>query len=76
MPVVKFNEIQIADGKPGKYTKMLIKEFEKLVKEKFVNFDRIGYKITMELNAFTLQMIEKARVDINRHKRLQSWCNG
>ncbi len=33
VPVVKFNEIQIADGKPGKYTKLLIKEFAKLVKE-------------------------------------------
>ncbi|MGB8225703.1 MAG: aminotransferase class IV [Sedimentisphaerales bacterium] len=32
VPVVKFNEIQIADGKPGKYTKLLIKEFAKLVK--------------------------------------------
>jgi D-alanine transaminase len=34
VPVVKFNEIQIADGKPGRYTKLLIKEFAKLVKEK------------------------------------------
>jgi len=32
VPVVKFNEIQIADGKPGKYTKSLINEFAKLVK--------------------------------------------
>ncbi len=32
VPVVKFNEIQIADGKPGKYTKLLMEEFKKLVK--------------------------------------------
>jgi D-alanine transaminase len=34
VPVVKFNEMQIADGRPGKYTKLLINEFAKLVKEK------------------------------------------
>ena len=28
VPVVKFNEIQIADGKPGKYTKLRIEEFK------------------------------------------------
>lgn len=33
VPVVKFNEIQIADGKPGKWTKLLIDEFAKLVKK-------------------------------------------
>jgi len=33
VPIVKFNEIQIADGKGGKYTKLLAKEFEKLVIE-------------------------------------------
>ncbi|MDD5010945.1 MAG: aminotransferase class IV [Phycisphaerae bacterium] len=32
VPVVKFNEIQIADGKVGKYTKLLMDEFAKLVK--------------------------------------------
>ncbi|MFA5292067.1 MAG: aminotransferase class IV [Phycisphaerae bacterium] len=32
VPVVKFNEMQIADGKPGKYTKLLMEEFKKLVK--------------------------------------------
>lgn len=32
IPVVKFNEIKIADGKPGKFTKSLIEEFKKLVK--------------------------------------------
>lgn len=34
VPVVKFNEIKISDGKPGKWTKLLINEFAKLVKEK------------------------------------------
>lgn len=33
VPVVKFNEIQIANGKPGKYTKLLMKEFVELVKK-------------------------------------------
>lgn len=33
VPVVKFNEIKISDGKPGKYTKLLINEFAKLVKK-------------------------------------------
>ncbi len=32
VPVVRFNEIQIADGKVGKYTKSLMNEFAKLVK--------------------------------------------
>ena len=32
IPVVKFNQVQIADGKPGKYTKLLIEEFKNLVK--------------------------------------------
>ena len=32
VPVVKFNEIKISDGRPGKYTKLLINEFAKLVK--------------------------------------------
>ncbi|PKL47093.1 MAG: hypothetical protein CVV39_06275 [Planctomycetes bacterium HGW-Planctomycetes-1] len=32
VPVVKFNEIQIVDGKVGKYTKSLMNEFAKLVK--------------------------------------------
>lgn len=32
VPVVKFNEIAISGGRPGKYSKLLIKEFEKLVK--------------------------------------------
>ncbi|MCX5632478.1 MAG: aminotransferase class IV [Phycisphaerae bacterium] len=32
VPVVKFNEIKISDGRPGKYTKLLISEFAKLVK--------------------------------------------
>jgi D-alanine transaminase len=32
VPVVKFNEIKISDGKPGKWTKLLINEFAKLVK--------------------------------------------
>lgn len=32
VPVVQFNEIQIADGKVGKYTKSLMNEFAKLVK--------------------------------------------
>ena len=32
VPVVKFNNIQIADGKPGKYSKRLIEEFAKIVK--------------------------------------------
>ncbi|MDD5133816.1 MAG: aminotransferase class IV [Phycisphaerae bacterium] len=32
VPVVKFNEIQIANGKPGRYTKLLMKEFVELVK--------------------------------------------
>ena len=32
VPVVKFNEITISGGKPGKYTKLLINEFAKLVK--------------------------------------------
>ncbi len=32
VPVIKFNEIAVSDGKVGKYTKSLIKEFEKLVK--------------------------------------------
>ncbi len=32
VPVVKFNEIKISDGKVGKFTKLLIKEFAKLVK--------------------------------------------
>ena len=36
VPVVKFNELQIADGKPGKYTKSLMSEFAKLVKGKTV----------------------------------------
>lgn len=31
VPVVKFNQINIGDGKPGKYTKLLMAEFEKLV---------------------------------------------
>jgi D-alanine transaminase len=30
--IVKFNQIAIADGKPGKYAKLLAEEFEKLVK--------------------------------------------
>ena len=34
VPVVKFNEIQIADGKPGKYTKLLMDEFAKLIRGK------------------------------------------
>jgi D-alanine transaminase len=34
VPVVKFNEMKIADGRPGKYTKLLMSEFAKLVKEK------------------------------------------
>ena len=33
VPVVKFNEIKISGGKPGKYTKLLINEFAKLVKK-------------------------------------------
>jgi D-alanine transaminase len=33
VPVVKFNEIKISDGKPGKYTKLLMSEFAKLVKK-------------------------------------------
>jgi len=33
VPVVKFNEIQIANGKPGRYTKLLMKEFGELVKK-------------------------------------------
>ncbi len=33
VPVVKFNEIKISDGKPGKWTKLLINEFAKLVKK-------------------------------------------
>ncbi|MGA2915139.1 MAG: aminotransferase class IV [Sedimentisphaerales bacterium] len=33
VPVVKFNEIKISDGRPGIRTKLLIKEFEKLVKK-------------------------------------------
>jgi D-alanine transaminase len=32
VPVVKFNEITISGGKPGKYSKLLIEEFKKLVK--------------------------------------------
>jgi len=32
VPVVKFNGIEIADGKPGKYTKRLMEEFKKLIK--------------------------------------------
>jgi D-alanine transaminase len=34
VPMVKFNEIQIADGRPGKFTKLLMSEFAKLVREK------------------------------------------
>jgi len=34
VPVVKFNEIAISGGKPGKFTKLLINEFAKLVREK------------------------------------------
>jgi len=34
VPVVKFNEIQIAGGKVGKFTKLLMSEFAKLVKGK------------------------------------------
>jgi branched-subunit amino acid aminotransferase/4-amino-4-deoxychorismate lyase len=33
VPVVKFNQMQIADGKPGKFTKLLMAEFAKLVRE-------------------------------------------
>jgi branched-subunit amino acid aminotransferase/4-amino-4-deoxychorismate lyase len=33
VPVVKFNEMQIADSRPGKWTKLLMSEFEKLVKK-------------------------------------------
>ena len=33
VPVVKFNEITISGGKPGKYTKLLMSEFAKLVKK-------------------------------------------
>lgn len=32
IPVVKFNNLQIGDGKPGKYTQRLIEEFANLVK--------------------------------------------
>lgn len=32
VPVVKFNEIKISAGRPGKYSKLLIKEFEEIVK--------------------------------------------
>jgi D-alanine transaminase len=32
VPVVKFNEIKISDGRPGRYTKLLIREFAKLIK--------------------------------------------
>ncbi len=31
VPVVKFDETQIADAKPGKYTKLLIEEFQRFV---------------------------------------------
>ena len=34
VPVVKFNEIEISGGKVGKFTKLLMSEFTKLVKEK------------------------------------------
>ncbi|MBN1787643.1 MAG: aminotransferase class IV [Sedimentisphaerales bacterium] len=34
VPVVKFNEIEISTGQPGKFTKLLIKEFAKLAQNK------------------------------------------
>ena len=34
VPVVKFNEVEISGGKVGKFTKLLMSEFAKLVKEK------------------------------------------